>query len=87
MAVVWARNLAESSHLTEAVNVLEKALLINNLEEQLTAMLYHFHLQNSKPLKARETLERYKKALLQADYTEKECSQYIEEILKSEGIV
>ena len=43
------------------------------LEEKLTVLLYKLHSQNNNHLKAREILERYRKALLKADYTKEEA--------------
>ena len=73
-ASTWAKNLAEAGRLDEAIAILERILLINYLEEELTILLYKFYCQNNNHLKAREILERYRKALLKAEYTEEEAS-------------
>ena len=50
------------------------------LEEDLTQLLYQLYIQSSNPLKARDTLERYKKSLTKADYTEEEITEFLDEI-------
>lgn len=76
----WAKNLAEAGRLDEAITVLERILLINYLEEELTILLYKFYCRNNNHLKAREILDRYHKALLKADYTPDEATSFIDEI-------
>lgn len=82
----WASNLAGSGRKEEAIALLEQILRINYLEEQLTITLYQLHLRNNNPLKARETLERYRKALLKADYSEDEAAGFINEIVNSQAV-
>ena len=79
----WAQNLAEAGRMDEAIAVLERILVINYLEEALTILLYRFYCQNNNHLKAREILERYRKALLKAEYTEEEAGLFINEIIAS----
>jgi LuxR family maltose regulon positive regulatory protein len=79
----WSKKLAEAGKLEEAITVLEKILSINSLEEELTVLLYKFHCQNNNHLKAREILERYRRALLKADYTKEEVTLFIDEIIKT----
>jgi DNA-binding SARP family transcriptional activator len=81
-ASTWATNLAEAGRLEEAIAIIERILLINYLEEGLTILLYKFHCRNNNHLKARETLERYRKALLKAEYTEEEAASFIDEIIR-----
>ncbi len=79
----WANNLAESGRLEEAIIILERILQLNYLEESLTILLHKFNCLNNNPLKARESLERYKKALLKAEYSEEEANEFIEAIVSS----
>jgi DNA-binding SARP family transcriptional activator len=79
----WATSLAESKRFEEATTILERILQLNYLEEKLTVLLYKLHCLNNNPLKSREILERYKKALLKADYSEDEAADYIEDIVQS----
>jgi len=67
---IWAQDLAETGKLGEATDILERILRIDSLEEELTIQLYTFHCRNNNHLKAREILERYRKALLKSDYSE-----------------
>jgi hypothetical protein len=82
MAHTWAENLAESDRMEEAIALLEHVLRSNYLEEELTILLYRCYLENSNPLKARDTLQRYRKALLKAEYTEAEANRYADEIVE-----
>lgn len=79
----WAKNLSETGRLEDAISVLERILQINYLEESLTILLYRLHCLNNNHLKAREILDRYRKALLKAEYTEKEAASFIEEIVRT----
>jgi DNA-binding SARP family transcriptional activator len=81
-ASTWAKNLADAGRLEEAITILERILLINYLEEELTILLYKLHCQNNNHLKAREILERYRKALRKAEYTEEEAASFIDEIIR-----
>jgi LuxR family transcriptional regulator, maltose regulon positive regulatory protein len=83
IGTIWANSLAESGRPEEAISVIERILQRNYQEESLTVLLYKLHCHNNNPLKAREILERYSKALLKADYTESEVEEFIEDIIKS----
>lgn len=78
---VWAQNLADTGKLEEATTLLERIIKVNSLDEVLTIMLYKYYLARHNPLKARETLERYRKALLKAEYTEAEAAEFIDHII------
>ncbi len=78
---IWAKNLAEAGRLDEAIAVLERILLLNYLEETLTILLYSFYCRNNNHLKAREILERYRKALLKAEYSEQQAASFIDQII------
>jgi DNA-binding SARP family transcriptional activator len=80
---VWARNLTEFGRLEEAIVILERILHLNYLDETLTKLLYRLHCLNNNPLRSREILERYEKALLKAEYTEGEATVFIEEIIRT----
>ncbi|BHH84380.1 BTAD domain-containing putative transcriptional regulator [Desulforhopalus sp. 52FAK] len=77
IATTWAENLDNTAFTNEVIQFLERVLLTNPLEEELTSLLYQFHLKQNSPLKARETLQRYKQALLKAEYTEDEVLEFI----------
>ena len=76
LGATWAKNLAATGKLEEAISVLEQILYINYLEEELTRLLYNLHCQNNNHLKARDILERYRKALLKADYSQEETTSF-----------
>ncbi len=77
---IWATNMAKTGRLEEAATLVEQILYINPLEEDLTQLLYQLYNQNNNPLKARDTLERYRKSLKKAEYTEEEIAEFINEI-------
>ncbi|EKD38206.1 MAG: hypothetical protein ACD_75C00822G0002 [uncultured bacterium] len=79
----WAKNLMESRRFEEAISILERILQINYLEESLTKLLYRLHCLNNNYLKSREILDRYKKALLKADYSEQEADDITLKIVKT----
>jgi DNA-binding SARP family transcriptional activator len=79
----WAKNLADAGRLDEAIAILERILQVNYLEEKLTILLYRLHCQNNNFLKAREVLERYRRALLKAEYTNEEATTFIDAIIRT----
>ncbi len=78
----WAMNMASTGRSEEAIQLVEGILQINFLEEDLTQLLYQLYNQNNNPLKARDTLERYRKALIKAEYTEEEIKEFLRQIIK-----
>ncbi len=86
IGAAWAKLLAATGKLEEAMSVLEQILYINYLEEELTRLLYKFYCQNNNHLKARDVLERYKKALGKAGYSHEETTSYIEEIIGTNSL-
>jgi ATP/maltotriose-dependent transcriptional regulator MalT/DNA-binding SARP family transcriptional activator len=81
VGMTLATSLAGSQRLEEAIAVVERILQRNYRDERLTGLLYQLHCRNNNPLKSREVLERYKKALLKAEYSEEETADYLEEIV------
>lgn len=79
----WAKNLAEAGRLDDAITILERILLRNSLDETLTILLYSFYCLNNNHLQAREILERYRKALVKAEYTAQQAASFIEQIIAS----
>ncbi len=83
-ATIWATNMANTGQPEEATALVEQILQINLLEEELTQLLYQLYNQNNSPLKARNTLERYRKALTKAGYTKEEITEFMDEITKGQ---
>ncbi|MFW2365515.1 MAG: BTAD domain-containing putative transcriptional regulator [Desulforhopalus sp.] len=81
MGLTWTKNLADTGKIEEATALLERFLQINSLEELLVMQLYKYYVAGNTPLKAKEILERYRKALLKAEYTEAEITEFIDEII------
>ncbi len=74
--------LAEAQRDDEAIAVIERILKHNCLEDRLTTLLYQLHRRNNTPLKAKDILERYRKALLKADYSEEEAGKFLDAIVE-----
>lgn len=83
MCTVWSQNLAENGILDRAISILEQVLEINYLDEELTSQLYRYLVVNGNLLRAKEILDRYRKALLKAEYTEREAAEFITGIVRS----
>lgn len=83
MCIAWSKNLIDSGRFEEAITILERALAINFLEEQLTSQLYNTLLKTGKILRARTSLERYRKALIKAEYSEKEAAEFVAAIVQA----
>jgi DNA-binding SARP family transcriptional activator len=77
---IWATNMEESGQTEEAISLIGHILQINFLEEELIRLLYRLYNRNNNPLKACETLQNYKKALIKAGYTKEETTEFIDEI-------
>lgn len=81
VCISWSTNLAGSGRLDEAISILERALTINYLDERPTSLLYMYLVKIGNPLRARDVLDRYRKALLKADYSGQEAEEFIGEIV------
>ena len=79
--LAWARHVATSGHSDEAIRLIERALKVTSLEEQLITLLYALHVKSNAPLKAAETLTRYKAALTRIEYSEEEIEEYLKEVV------
>jgi LuxR family transcriptional regulator, maltose regulon positive regulatory protein len=77
----WGAYLAKTNQLNEAIQLIEKLLLSNTLEEKAVVMLCELYVRNNMPLKVSKIIERYKTALAEIDYTEEEVEKIITEIL------
>ncbi len=81
VCMTWGDYLAKTNQIPGAVQILEKLLLSNTLEEKAVVMLCQLYVRNNMPLKVNKIIERYKTALIQIDYTEREADKIIAEIL------
>lgn len=79
----WASNLKETGRYKEAIVILERILKIDSIEEGLNNLLYELNRLDNNYLKAREIMDRYKKALMDAMYTEEEADSFIDDIVRS----
>jgi len=77
----WGPYLAKTNQLNEAIQLLEKLLLSNTLEEKAVVMLCDLYVRNSMPLKVSKIIERYKSALAGIDYPVEETEKIINDIL------
>lgn len=78
----WTTNMTRSGQYEEAIVLIEKVLQLNLLEENLTHLLYRLYNLNNNPLKARDTLKRYRNCLVKAEYNAEEIASFLDEITK-----
>lgn len=79
----WAAHMAETGRTIEAITLIERVLQMNRLEEQLITLLYALHVNNNSPIKAKETLERYRLALIKVDYSPEEIETFLQDVLET----
>lgn len=79
----WANHMAETGRTEEAITLLEQVVLMNKLEEQLVTLLYALHSKNNSPIKAKETLDKYRAALIKVEYSLDEIETYLQEVIKT----
>jgi ATP/maltotriose-dependent transcriptional regulator MalT/DNA-binding SARP family transcriptional activator len=77
----WSNHMAETGRTEEAIHLIDQVLRLNTLEEQLVTLLYALHLKNHSPIKAKQTLDRYKSALLKVEYSPEEIETYLKEVI------
>lgn len=81
ICLTWATNLSKTNRTNEAIQIIEKLLQSNALEENAVIMLCNFYIRNSMPLKVKKVIGRYKDALVEIDYTEEQIEEIIAEAL------
>jgi hypothetical protein len=81
VCLTWAAYLAKTSQLQEAIQIVEKLLLSNALEEKAVIMICNLYIRNNMPLKVRRVIERYRAALAGIDYTEAQIDEIIAEAM------
>ncbi len=81
ITLVWAENLAKMDQSVEAISLLERTLRTDFQDERLIGLMYSLYLKNHNHLKARETLDRYRKALEKLDYALEEVEELLAEIV------
>ena len=79
--LTWAAYLAKTCQFDEALQLVEKLLLSNALEEKAVIMICNLYIRNNMPLKVRKVIERYRTALAEIDYTEEQIEEIIAEAL------
>lgn len=83
MALAWSDLLAESERLPLAIQVLEKALQHDNLNDQLYAQLYRLEGRRSA-LHSRRVLKRLEATLRQEGYADDEIAEFFVTIKTAE---
>jgi ATP/maltotriose-dependent transcriptional regulator MalT/DNA-binding SARP family transcriptional activator len=84
MALTWCWQLAAANRLQWAVELAEKALRADPLNEALWALLYRLHGRRSA-IHARQVLKRFAKLLTAEDYPEDEIAELIAGIVSASG--
>lgn len=77
----WANHMAGTGRSGEAINLIEQVLQMNRLEEKLVTLLYALYSSNNSPIKARETLERYRTALMKIEYSSDEIDSFLQDVI------
>ncbi len=77
--LTWAGHLAKTNRMNEAIQIVEKLLLANPLEEKAVIMICNLYLRNGMPIKVKQVFERYRTALIEIDYTERQVEEIINE--------
>jgi len=80
MSLRWSEILIDAERHAEAIPVLSAMLQTNSLSEKGVWLLCRIYQTTSQPLKLRETLEKYTRALRAEEYHEDEIAEMIEEI-------
>ncbi len=80
MSLTWGRYLAQTGQHTKAIGVLENLVHSNMLEEEAIVFLCNLYIRNNMPLKVNKTLELYRTALAEIDYTEDEIDDIMADI-------
>lgn len=78
--LLWAKILSETGRQREAAPILHKMLQTNSLSENGVLQLCIIFAKTYQPLKVRETLDRYERALQAAEYENDEVSAMVNEI-------
>lgn len=69
--------LAESDCTEEAIEVVNKVLQINRMDDQLITLLHGLYIRSGKMLKAKETLQQYRQTLRDQDYNQEEIDDLL----------
>jgi two-component SAPR family response regulator len=85
MSLSWAEILADAERYNEAIPILTGMLQVNGLSEKGVLLLCNFYTATNQPLKIRETLDRYKKALQAMEYHKDEIGTMIDDITNRLG--
>lgn len=76
MSLVWSGHLAETGHLHEAIDLAEKALRTDPLNESLWALLFRLHGRRSA-IQGRQVLKRFAQVLKAENYPENEIAALV----------
>lgn len=82
MSLIWAQILADAEWQKEAISILTRLLRTNPLAEEGIILLCRLYGATYQPLKIRETLDGYRKALQNVEYEKKEIDEMIEGVVK-----
>ncbi len=83
--LTWCAMLAEHNHTAEALAILERIDHHLFLDEDYVTLRYQLYIATNNPLKAHDTLNRYRKKLSTLDYSETEINEIIARLIKDES--
>ena len=81
----YAVILAESDCTDEAIEVLDRVLQANRMDDRLITLLYSLYIRSGKMLKAKETLLQYRQSLRELDYSREEIDDLLFEVASKGG--
>jgi len=79
----WASHMATTGCTAEAIGLIEQVLRMSRLEEKLVTLLYALYVTSNSPIKARETLDRYRLALTRVDYSQEEIESFLRDVIET----
>jgi len=80
ISMIWGKYLAKTGQIDKAIEVIEKLVHANTLEEEAIILLCNLYIRNNMPLKVKRTLELYKNALAEIDYSEEQINGILADI-------
>ena len=81
-AASWCTLLMESGRLSEAVQLAEQALKVDNINHGLVKTLYRLHSRRNDPVRAATVISNYRKALDSAGFAAEEREGIVESLFE-----
>lgn len=82
-SIEWAKILAKTGRIEEAITVAEQAMRYDRFNDAPLSLLYQLHQLNHQPLKAKNVLMRYEDYLRREEFSEEEIQVIIEAVINA----